>query len=448
LYFYIWSLFIFIFQKFFSRGLFILFFIFLSHNYFTYFEHIGEVNNFFFFFNFKVINLISNINLNLIIIFILTWYLTWLNFNYKFVGWFFLFVFNEIFFYKITPYNPTTLDQVNLNLLNGLFLIHPIILILLLLTFFSLIWYYSKFFKDTLVSFYKLNYKFQFKSITLNLALLLSLMLLITGGWWAQQELNWGGWWAWDFVELANLNIFIFTILIKHSVKINHQKLYLYTLLSKFFILYIIIVVYIYTRYNLVPSVHSFLTDLSFLQYDYLVDSLLIISSLIYLYYLFLPNNTNYLKYCKTLTPLFLNTTYTCLFIINLVVLLCIFLYLSTKGLNLWYIKFSQNLLFFIIFYYFLFKYKFSTNSLYFILINPFLIFWSNLFLYSSIFWKTFRKSHILFFTIVLFIIFTNPFLDLLFINNLGLRGDVYLNIKIKFNNFFKYIIIIFFLVK
>jgi hypothetical protein len=36
-----------------------------------------------------------------------------------------------------------------------------------------------------------------------------------------------------------------------------------------------LLIIYVYTRYNLIPSIHSFLSETSFLQYDYLVHIIL-----------------------------------------------------------------------------------------------------------------------------------------------------------------------------
>jgi hypothetical protein len=126
LYFYFYWIFIFISQKFFNKIVLLTVFLFSSYNYFTYFEQIGEVNNFFYFFTFKIINIVSNINFNLLIFILTTCYLYWLNRNSKNMYWFLLILCGELFFLKIKPYNSETLDQTNTNLLNGLFLIHPI----------------------------------------------------------------------------------------------------------------------------------------------------------------------------------------------------------------------------------------------------------------------------------------------------------------------------------
>ena len=38
----------------------------------------------------------------------------------------------------------------------------------------------------------------------------------------------------------------------------------------------LVVIIYLYTRYNLIPSIHSFLSNLSFLQYDYIIINLLL----------------------------------------------------------------------------------------------------------------------------------------------------------------------------
>jgi len=275
LYFYIYWFFIFFSRNFVYKGCLVYIYIYFSYNYFLRVEQISNVNNFFYTITFKIINIISDIDFNLIIILSLLQLVTWLLNNQRFNYWLYLILLLEVFFYKNVTFDLIPFKQINVNLLSGLFLIHPLILITLILTILYITIKYIGLYKYIQSIGLKLHVKLNFPNFALNLLTILSLLLLLTGGWWAQQELNWGGWWAWDFVELANLNIFIFALSYKHLPKVRLYKTHFLSLWGLGGGMYSIFFVYIYTRYNLIPSIHSFLTDLSFLQYDYFVNFLL-----------------------------------------------------------------------------------------------------------------------------------------------------------------------------
>ena len=99
----------------------------------------------------------------------------------------------------------TSLFNVNTNLLNGLMLVHPI----LLYFFYTL--YLLKFKINLFTKYCKIWkwYSYNTKNITI---LLMIYIPIVLGCWWAEQELSWGGWWSWDLVDLLALNFFIYLV--------------------------------------------------------------------------------------------------------------------------------------------------------------------------------------------------------------------------------------------
>jgi cytochrome c biogenesis factor len=180
--------------------------------------------------------------------------------------------------------------MINLNLLNGLFLIHPILLVLLIVCILYKIQTIIIQITNKLLGRCYLVQLTKFKYIGVNLTLTLSTFLLLTGGWWAQQELNWGGYWVWDFIELVNLFLLSFYIYNKHII---HRCKYVYNFILQIICIFIILTIYIYSRYNLIPSVHTFLSDLCFLQYDFFIKLIikLVFFYVIYYLYMYITNN-------------------------------------------------------------------------------------------------------------------------------------------------------------
>lgn len=157
---------------------------FLSFNYFSYFELIGGVSNFFYLFNFKILNIVSNIDTNIILLSLLTLFLFGVNFkkNQLTLVVVFLIFFFEVSFKKSIILDQSIFSPNNLNLLNGLFIIHPILLIILLvyLTQYMYMRYRS-------ITTHTLNLKTsllsnRYSNFYLNIVLFMSLFLLITGG--------------------------------------------------------------------------------------------------------------------------------------------------------------------------------------------------------------------------------------------------------------------------
>lgn len=127
-------------------------------------------------------------------------------------------------------------------LTNGLFLIHPF---LLYSSYSIIILFLVKRLKKT-------HLLFRFKK---NISLL-SLVALILGGWWAQQELNWNGWWGWDFVEILGLVSFLFLIVFLH---VESQQLTSFR--SAVSLVAAVIILVLSTKLGVVNSIHAFTTS-------------------------------------------------------------------------------------------------------------------------------------------------------------------------------------------
>lgn len=82
-----------------------------------------------------------------------------------------------------------------------------------------------------------------------------TLVALILGGLWAQQELNWGGWWSWDLVEAGTLLLALFNLFHLHFKNWVYQLPHLAPLVLFFFFFF-----FEGLRYGLFDSVHSFIS--------------------------------------------------------------------------------------------------------------------------------------------------------------------------------------------
>jgi hypothetical protein len=253
---------------------------------------IALTNLFFKSFLYNLILLISDIDYNIIIIYSLFFLLT---IYYKSINTLkvsILYIFFIIELPYVLQYNDLYIYNkiININLINGLFIIHPIILLSLLSLLF---WTSLKYFK-LVQNIFNINFNYNYYNKTLvfynilffknklNIILLiLTSLVLFTGSWWAQQELNWGGYWVWDFIELVNLFLLSFYIYNKHII---HRCKYVYNFILQIICIFIILTIYIYSRYNLIPSVHTFLSDLCFLQYDFFIK---LIIKLVFFYVIY-----------------------------------------------------------------------------------------------------------------------------------------------------------------
>lgn len=176
--------------------------------------------------------------------------------------------------YTSTFSNILAINTVNTNLLNGLMLIHPVLLYLFYVLY--------------LVYVYKLLYlgKPTDTKLTPNtnpqwvgLILSASYTSLILGCFWAEQELSWGGWWSWDFVELIALNFFIYTVCSIHNptrdlttktLSSNSPSMLILILLSSVLVV----------RFNIINSIHNFISIESQNQYFYYIMLFLLCSTI------------------------------------------------------------------------------------------------------------------------------------------------------------------------
>ena len=132
--------------------------------------------------------------------------------------------------------------SLNLNLLNGAMLIHPI---LLYSSYVCLVLFSSNTFIEK-----KINT--ETKKLYLIIYALLYLTIIL-GSWWAEQELAWGGWWSWDFVEVLLLNIILFNLYLIHQYKIRSKKLVFAFITTVLFSTTAV-------RFNVINSIHNFIT--------------------------------------------------------------------------------------------------------------------------------------------------------------------------------------------
>ena len=168
----------------------------------------------------------------------------------------------------------------NITLINGLLLIHPI---LLYISYMLLISFFKK--KINFNNSYAYNY-INLRTI-INLLTNTSLIALILGSWWAQQEINWGGWWNWDPIEMIALFIFIFSLILIHF-KFDNSIVFLSMRIQ---IIYLFILIYYISRYDILNSIHSFAIsnkDYSFIELKMIVFLLFL---LYYLINIFIPIN-------------------------------------------------------------------------------------------------------------------------------------------------------------
>jgi len=408
---------------------------FISINFFSVFESSVGFNNFFYLFIFKLLNTISSIDTNVIFLFVYFIYLIYIKYR-SLIGYLvplLCILTNDLPFLKTLVISNNVFNTPNLNLLNGLFLIHPLLLILLLI---YLTRYIFDFFLNNQFIFFKnlyiINYRV-YKNILSTELLIMSLMLVITGGWWAQQELNWGGWWAWDFVELANLNIVLLALTFRHLPKLQKSSLFNLNFLI-FFYFISIIPIYLYTRYNLIPSVHSFLSDLSFLQYDYFINILIIVlvASATYIYYIINP-------FCiKIGVPINQTNFIHTMFGFLLVLFFCLILnFAALKSISVVLVKFFQIGAIMFIFFHILVKLQLGSIQLLISLINPILtLLYSLIFSYIKL-WRTLSNLHYLFYLFVFLIVYNWGVSDLLFYNSVGSAANSLDYFWFKFNNFF-----------
>lgn len=162
------------------------------------------------------------------------------------------------------------LFQLNVKLLNGLFLIHPYCIYVFYSTILFIFYknytynklFYLEGFRD-----YK-NYQLKLLTKLYNIASILGTIAIILGAWWAYQEINWNSWWSWDLIEIINLNLILILLLFLHNFKyVNLIKIQVS--LKNIVLLLIFLLFLILSRYNIINSLHSFVVLSNFEQYSY-----------------------------------------------------------------------------------------------------------------------------------------------------------------------------------
>ena len=102
-----------------------------------------------------------------------------------------IFIFLLIFYHKLYIYNQSILvviiHNINTNLINGIMLIHPIILYLLYAYILCFFFIYFFFLKKKFIKNINLQQNIKYNYIY-------SIISLFLGSYWAEQELFWGGW--------------------------------------------------------------------------------------------------------------------------------------------------------------------------------------------------------------------------------------------------------------
>ena len=188
----------------------------------------------------QLINFLSSKN-NIVVIYLLYLYILETrvkknkNSVIKFLIYFILIFFpvtdcNKMFYFFIY----FTIEP-NINLINGILLIHPIIL------YNSYIYTFIK----------NKDYFFKLNNQTFLKTFMYIHTSIVLGMWWAEQELSWGGWWSWDFVELLALCIVYLTLYTIHKKKFLYNRVILLTS---------ILIITTAVRFNLVNSIHNFVS--------------------------------------------------------------------------------------------------------------------------------------------------------------------------------------------
>ena len=163
-------------------------------------------------------------------------------------------IFNKNVFFSINE-NTTNL---NTNLINGTMLIHPVILY----TYYAVLLVVVCFFLKT---FFKKRCKNFTKKLKNNFLFKLVIISILLGCYWAEQELLWGGWWSWDFVEILAINLLLFQLYCIHK-NCDYKPTDGFFNIKYMFCVLVCTIVFV--RYNIINSIHNFVTDSVQNQYD------------------------------------------------------------------------------------------------------------------------------------------------------------------------------------
>lgn len=276
-----------------------------------------------------LLNQLLNLNSNVFVYTIFFYYCIWNNKikKYLYVILIYLIIHNLNDFYNINFIVNENLYSINLNLLNGLFIIHPILIYLFLINYIVIVTIFNdliyKYFYDNNINL--LKYLLYLLSLTVSFlynSIYFIATAIILGSWWATQELNWGSWWEWDLVEIINLYYLLLLIFFLHQ-----NILFLLKSYNKFINNIIIITIFIFlVRYNLIHSIHNFINSSEFIQfYNYFFIGTL------FIFILILNNNNNFNFNFKIYNALFCLYKY----IILLILFTILYNYLGLDNLNL-----------------------------------------------------------------------------------------------------------------
>lgn len=315
--------------------------------------------------------------------------------------------------------------NINKNLLNGLLIIHPIILYTSYGMMFYLIYYI--FFIKFKFMFYN-NFFFVNKQQYLNTVLILLLSIFL-GSWWAEQELSWGGWWSWDFIEIISLNFFFILLFLIHMPK---YKIFLNWFEYDFFIKILIFMVIV--RFNFLNSIHNFISNNFFFQFFYELIIIYCIFSLILINYKLFN-----LKIFKTTNNLNFISIFFFIIIFNLLIYLYLeFICLMYKELSLTGLfKKNKILYYFILYFYIMLLFKSSKFNMFFLTFFEHV--YCNLYFYNN-----YKSLKLYLFHVIIFISIFSIFFNFYFIdqNNFILHKNITIfNLNdIFFNNGVYYI--------
>ncbi len=250
---------------------------------------------------YQLINYLNNKN-NFIILIIL-YYLKKINKNkYSVNKILILILLYTLFDYNLIEVNKlyfiyynNTNTLININLLNGIMLIHPVILYI----------YYTSFLytiHNTYIYMYNVYLYCNNKTHIYNMSLYILISTLL-GCWWAEQELSWGGWWSWDLVELLALNFFSINLISMHA---NNKQLTRKNYRNILIYLCVFITTLVFVRFNIINSIHNFVNIESQNQFLFYIKYIYICVVLCIMYLLY-----NYkIKYIYFVSTYFVIITY------------------------------------------------------------------------------------------------------------------------------------------
>jgi len=237
---------------------------------------------------YQVINLLNTKN-NILVITIITIIVVatyYKNINYFLLVWILLLFYLNLLSVGVYKGLFQTLSSniitTNTNLLNGLMLIHPIILYCFYVIFLT---------KIFLVLYLKTSTTTQPRKHSFFWGgglIYSSYSALILGCCWAEQELSWGGWWSWDFVELIALNFFLLMVFAIHTTthNNNYKEDFRIGRFERTYLFVGLISAISAVRFNLINSIHNFIGVESQNQYYYYLLLLLglVLFLLLYIY--------------------------------------------------------------------------------------------------------------------------------------------------------------------